>query len=94
MSKSLSTSRKETTKKTQKYKGGKVLMMREFFHHKSKDDTVDSSAIKHVELSDEQLKQVSGGYIADNPQGESDWQKRQDYEKTHPGIAVPLLSFH
>ncbi len=69
-------------------------MMREFFHHKSKGDTVDCAAMKHVELSDEQLKQVSGGYIADNTQGELDWQNRQHFEHTHPGIAVPLLSFH
>ena len=68
-------------------------MMREFFHHKSKDDTtVNSATMKHGELSDEQLKQVSGGYIVDNPQGELDWQKRQDYEHTHPGIAVPFFA--
>jgi len=68
--------------------------MREFFHHEREGDMVDCTAMKHVELSDEQLKQVSGGYIADSPQGESDWQKRQHYTHTHPGVAVPLLSFN
>jgi len=65
-----------------------------FFHHDNADDTVGRTAMKHVELSDEQLKQVSGGYIIANPQGESDWQKRQYHEHIHPGIAVPSISFN
>lgn len=68
-------------------------MLREFFHHQIKDDTVDRAAMKDVELSDEQMKQVSGGYIGAGPQGESDWHKRQHYQDTHSGVAVPLLSF-
>ena len=66
----------------------------EFFHYKSKDDTVGTAAMKHVELSDEQLKQASGGYIIAGPQGELDWQKRQSYQHTHPGTAIPLTSFN
>ena len=68
-------------------------MTTRFFHHKSKDDTVDHPALEDVELSDEQLKQVSGGYIVAGPQGELDWQRRRHYARTHPGMAVPLISF-
>ena len=68
-------------------------MTTRFFHHKHKSDTVEYAAMKHVELSDEQLKQVSGGYIVASPQGASDWQKRQHYAHTHPGIMAPLIGF-
>jgi bacteriocin-like protein len=49
--------------------------------------------MKHVELSDEQLKQVSGGYINANPQGELDWQRRQYYKRTHPGIRIQQIAW-
>ena len=68
-------------------------MIREFFHSQSKDAPVDRIAMQDVELSDEQLKQVSGGYIVADQQGQFDWQKRQHYAYTHPGRAVPFLSF-
>lgn len=65
-------------------------MTTKLFHHKSKDDTIDSTPVKDVELSDEQLKQVSGGFIVNSPQGQLDWQKRQEYQQTHPGVMIPF----
>ena len=68
--------------------------MNKLFHRESEDKIVDHAAMKQVELSDEQLEQVSGGYIVNNSQGWSDFLRREQYQKTHPGTMIPLTSTH
>jgi hypothetical protein len=71
-------------------------MLSVFFHHVTADratmQDADHAAVQDAEeLGDEQLKRVWGGFIVAGPQGETDWQQRQNYAQTHPGVAVPFF---
>jgi hypothetical protein len=50
--------------------------------------------MEQVELSNEQLEQVTGGYIVNNPQGWLDYLRREQYAKNHPGTVIPLTATH
>jgi hypothetical protein len=63
-----------------------------FFHREKQNEAVESIALEQMELSDEQLEQVSGGYIVAGPTGELDWLKRLKYAHNHPGRMIPLLA--
>ena len=69
-------------------------MVKKLFHRERENKIVDHAVMKQVELSDEQLEQVSGGYIVNNSQGWSDFLRREQYQKTHPGTMIPLTSTH
>jgi bacteriocin-like protein len=63
-----------------------------FFQHEKQDELVDVVSLEQKELSDEQLKQVAGGYIIAGPGGELDWLKRLKYAHDHPGTMIPLVA--
>ena len=63
-----------------------------FFQREKQNEVVESTSLEQKELSDEQLAQVSGGYIVSGPAGELDWLKRLQYAHTHPGRMIPLLA--
>ncbi len=62
-----------------------------FFQREKQNEVVESTALEQSELSDEQLEQVSGGYIIAGAAGEQDWLKRLKYAHDHPGRMIPLL---
>ncbi len=63
-----------------------------FFHREKRNEAVESTFLEQMELSDEQLEQVSGGYIVAGQQGELDWLKRLKYAHNHPGRMIPLMA--
>ncbi|HEV2659920.1 MAG TPA: hypothetical protein VGU68_04930 [Ktedonobacteraceae bacterium] len=63
-----------------------------FLHSKKQNEAVESTSLEQMELSDEQLEQVAGGYIVAGQQGELDWLKRLKYAHNHPGRMIPLLA--
>lgn len=67
-------------------------MTTHFFHREKQNEAVDLASMKQRELNDEQLGQISGGYIIAGPAGELDWQRRQLYYRTHPGRMEPLVA--
>ena len=63
-----------------------------FFRREKQNEVVESASLEQMELSDEQLEQVSGGYIIAGPAGELDWLKRLHYAHTHHDRMIPLLA--
>ncbi len=63
-----------------------------FFQREKQNEVVESTSLEQRELSDEQLEQVSGGYIIAGPAGELDWLKRLKYAHEHPGTMIPLMA--
>lgn len=63
-----------------------------FLHREKQNEAVQSTSLEQMELSDEQLEQVSGGYIVAGHKGEQDWQKRLKYAHNHPGTIIPLMA--
>jgi hypothetical protein len=63
-----------------------------FFQREKQDEAVELTSLEQRELSDEQLDQVSGGYIIAGPAGELDWLKRLQYAHNHPGRMIPLVA--
>jgi|GEM_PF-3163079 len=63
-----------------------------FFRREKQNEVVESASLEQMELSGEQLEQVSGGYIVAGHKGELDWQKRLKYAHNHPGMMIPLLA--
>ena len=69
-------------------------MMKQLFRRESEENPVDHTAMEQVELSNEQLEQVTGGYIVNNQQGWLDYLRREQYAKNHPGTVIPLTATH
>lgn len=63
-----------------------------FFRSEKQNEVVESASLEQMELNDEQLAQVTGGYIVAGHKGELDWQKRLKYAHNHPGTMIPLLA--
>ena len=63
-----------------------------FFRREKQNEAVESASLEQMELSDEQLEQVSGGYIIAGPAGELDWLRRLQYAHNHPCTMIPLVA--
>lgn len=67
-------------------------MLNRFLHTEQKDEAKELEIVQGVELSDEEMEQVAGGYIIAGPAGQLDWLRRQMYYRTHPGQVQPLVA--